>query len=85
MVTLEQRVVLYDTYVERRSARKCRRTFRPKFYDERVPGRKTIRTLVNKLRKTGLLIDKEQKHKRRVLTEGYWMTWGVTLEHTPRK
>jgi hypothetical protein len=29
----------------------------------------TINSLVNKLRSTGLLIDKKQKHKHRVLTE----------------
>jgi hypothetical protein len=40
---------------------------------------------VNKLRTTGLLIDKEQKHKRRVLTEGKSDDIGARLEHTPRK
>jgi hypothetical protein len=37
--TLEQRVFLYDAYVKCGSARKCRRTFRPKFRGERVPSR----------------------------------------------
>jgi hypothetical protein len=39
-----------------------------KFRDEIIPGVQTIQNLVNKLR-TGLLIEKKQKHKCRVLTE----------------
>jgi hypothetical protein len=65
---LEQRVFLYDTYVKYGSARKCRRKFRSKFRDERVPSREAIHNSMNKLR-TGLLTDKKQKHERRVLTE----------------
>jgi hypothetical protein len=65
----EQCVCLYDTYVQCGSAGKCRRKFRRKFRDERVPSRQTIHNLVNKLRTTGPLIDKKQKHKHRVLTE----------------
>jgi hypothetical protein len=55
--TLEQRVFMYDTYVKYGSARK------------RVSGRQIIHSLVNKLRISGLLIDKKQIHKRRVLVE----------------
>jgi hypothetical protein len=39
---------------------------------------------MNKLRTTGLLIDKKTKHKRRVLTEKLDDTEG-RLEHAPRK
>jgi hypothetical protein len=53
--TSEQRVFLYDTYVEYGSARKFRRKFR----DERVPSRQTIHNFVNKLRTTCLLIQKQ--------------------------
>jgi hypothetical protein len=67
--TLEHRVFLYDTYVKYGFARKCRRKFRHKFRDERVPSVQKINNLVNKLRKTGHLIDKKQKHTRRVLIE----------------
>jgi hypothetical protein len=67
--TLEQRVFLYDTYVKYGSAGKCWRKFRRKFRDERVPSGQTIHNLVNKLRTTGLLIDQETKHTRRVFTE----------------
>jgi hypothetical protein len=65
---LEQRVFPHDNYVKYGSGRKCRRKFRRKFHDERVPSRQTIHNLVNELRTTGLLIDKKQ-HFRRVLTE----------------
>jgi transposase len=67
--TLEQRVFVYDTYVKYRSAGKCQRKFCHKFCGERVPSKKRIHNLVNKLRTTGFLIDKKTKHKRRVLTE----------------
>jgi hypothetical protein len=67
--TSEQRVFLYGTRVKYGSDRKCRRKFRRKFRDERVPSRQTIHNLVNKLGTAGLLIDKKQKRKPRMLTE----------------
>jgi hypothetical protein len=67
--SLEQRVFLYDTYVKYGSAGKCRRKFRHKFRDERVPSRQAIHNLVNKLRTAELLTDKKTKHERRVGTE----------------
>jgi hypothetical protein len=82
---LEQRVVLYDTHVKYGSGRNCRRKFRCKFRDERVPSRQTIHNLQNKLRTTGLLIDKKQKYKCRVLTEEKLDVIGARLEHSPRK
>jgi hypothetical protein len=66
-------------------ARKRRRNFRCKFRDERNSSRKTIKNLVNNLRSTGLLIEKKQKRKRRVLSEGKLDNIGARLEHTPRK
>jgi hypothetical protein len=39
----------------------------------------------DKLRTTEVLIDKKQKHKRRVLTEEKLDDTGTRLEHTPRK
>jgi transposase len=77
-------VFLYDSWVKYGSAGKCRRKFRRKFRDERVPSRKTIINLVNKLRTTGLLIGKEQKYNRRVLSEKL-DDIGVRLEQTRRK
>jgi biotin operon repressor len=63
------------------SARKCRRNFRRKFRDEIVLSRQTTHNLVNKLRSTGFLIDKKQKHKRRVLTEEKLHTSRKSLKH----
>jgi transposase len=83
--TLEQRVFLYDTYVKYGSAAKCRRKLRRNFCDERVPSRQAIHNLVNKLRITGLLIDKKQKHKRRVLTEEKLDDVRARLEGTLKK
>jgi transposase len=79
------RVFLCDTHVKYGYSGKCRRKFRRKFRDERVPSRQTIHNLVNKLRTTGLLIDKKQKHKRRVLSEEKLNDIGARLEHTRRK
>jgi transposase len=45
----------------------------------------TVHNLANKLRSTGLLIDKKQKHKGRMLTEEKLDDVGARLEHTPRK
>jgi hypothetical protein len=55
------------------------------FRDERVPSRQTIHNLVNKLRTTGLLIDKKQKHKRRLPTEDRLDDTRATFGHTPRR
>jgi hypothetical protein len=83
--SLKQHVFMYVTHVKYGFARKCQRKFRRQFRYERVPSRQTVRNLVNKLRTTRLLIDKKQKHKRRVLTEEKLDDIGARLEHTPRK
>jgi hypothetical protein len=83
--TLEQCVILYDTYVKYRSAKKCRLKFHHKFFYERVPSRQTIHNLVKKFRSTGLLTDKEQKCKHRVLSEETFSDIWARIEHTPRK
>ncbi|PNF33704.1 hypothetical protein B7P43_G11429 [Cryptotermes secundus] len=83
--TLEQRVFLYETYVKHGSPTKCWQIFQSKFYDGRVPSRQTIHNLASKLRTTGLLIDKKQKHMVRVLTVEKLDRTGARLEHTPRK
>jgi transposase len=67
------------------SARKCWRKCRRKVRDERVPSTQTIHNLVNELRTTGLLIDKKQKHKRRVLAEDKLDSIGARLQLTPGK
>jgi hypothetical protein len=46
----------------------------------------TVRNLVNKRRTAGLIIDKKQKHKRRVLTEEKLDDGGQTsLEHPAKE
>jgi transposase len=75
----------YDSYVKYGYAGKCRRKFRTKLCDEGVPSRQTIHNLVNKLTRTGLLIDKKHKHKRRVLTKEKLDDIGARIEHIPRK
>jgi transposase len=80
--TLEQRVLLYDTYMKYGSVRKCRQKFRCKFRDGRVRSKQTIHKLVNKPRSTGLLIDKKQKYKHQVLTEEKLDDIEARLEHT---
>jgi hypothetical protein len=42
-------------------------------------------SLLNKLRTTGLLLDKKQKHYHRVFSEEKLDDIGTKLEHTPRK
>jgi hypothetical protein len=83
--TLEQRVLLNDTYMKYESARNCQQKFWRKFCDKRVPSRQTIHSLVNKLKLTGLLIDKKWKHKHWVLSEEKLDDIGARLVHTPRK
>jgi hypothetical protein len=83
--TLEQHVFMYDSYVKYGFIRKCERKFRREFHDEKVPSRQTIHNLVNKLRTTGLLIDKKQKYKRQVRTEEKLGDIGARFEHTRKK
>jgi hypothetical protein len=83
--TLEQLVFLYDTNVKYGSARKCWQKFWCKFHNERVPSSQTIHNLVTKPTSTGLLRDKKQKHKFRVLTEEALDDIRARLEYTPSK
>lgn len=71
--TLEQRVYMYDTYVKSGSAREVRRRFRRKFQEITVPQRETVHKLVNKVRRTGSVLDRKAEWKRRLLTEENWM------------
>jgi hypothetical protein len=63
---------------------RCRRKFRSRFRDKSFQLTK-IHNFVNKLRTTGLLVDKKQKHKRLVLAEKKLDDIGARLQHTPRK
>jgi transposase len=70
--------------VKYRCARKCWQKFQRQFHYKRVLSKQTIHNLVNKLRAMGLLIDKKQKHKRRVLTEEKLDDIGARHEHAPK-
>jgi len=54
--TLEQRVFMYDNYVESRSAGKVRKISRFTFQDVTVPHAETVCRIANILRRTGLLL-----------------------------
>jgi hypothetical protein len=82
---LEHYIYLCDICVKYGSARKRRWKFRRKFRTDKDPSRKTIHSLVNELRSTGILIDKKQKHKCRVFTEEKLDDIGARFEHAPRK
>jgi transcriptional regulator of NAD metabolism len=47
----------------------------------KVPSRQTVHNLLNKLRTMGLLIDKKEEHKCRVLNEEKLNDIGAKLEH----
>jgi hypothetical protein len=52
---------------------------------KQFPEDKQFTNLVNKLRSTGLLMDRKQKYKRQVLTEKNFGDTGARLEHITRK
>ncbi|PNF16955.1 hypothetical protein B7P43_G03166, partial [Cryptotermes secundus] len=54
---LEQRVLLYDTYVKYGSATKCRIKLQRKFRYERLPSRQTIYELMDRVLTKGKLDD----------------------------
>jgi hypothetical protein len=60
-VYLKALSVLCDCYVKCKSARMCQRKFRRTFPDIQVPHRNTIQSLVKKLKKSGVLIDKKTR------------------------
>jgi hypothetical protein len=55
------------------------------FPGEPVPSRQNIHYLVNKLKITGLLLDKKPDRKQTVLTEETLDNNGARLETSPRK
>ncbi|XP_069683792.1 probable ATP-dependent RNA helicase DDX52 isoform X1 [Periplaneta americana] len=83
--TLEQRIFLYDTYVKCSSARQCQTNFHHKFPDVTIPSRTTVHNLVNKVRRTGSILNKKRVQERRVLTEEKLDEIGARLENTPQK
>jgi hypothetical protein len=71
-------------YFKYESARKCLRKFQRKFPGEPVRSRQ-IHYLVNKLKTTGSLPDKNPDRKRTVLTEETSDDIGARLVASPRK
>jgi hypothetical protein len=81
---LEQRVFLCDTYVTYGAAGKWWK-FWHKFHNEWLTRSQINKNSMNILWSTWLLMDKKQKHKRRVFTEEKLDVPGARFEHTPKK
>ena len=67
--TLQQRILMYDSYVITSSCREVVRRFQANYPGVRAPSREAVRLLVNKFREMGSILDKKRNVKRRVLME----------------
>jgi hypothetical protein len=81
---VEQRVFMYDTFVKYSSWRKCCRKFRRKYPDVAVPCKATIYNMVEKVHKTGSVLDKKKSRKRHILTEEILDKIGARLGTNPK-
>ncbi|PSN39197.1 hypothetical protein C0J52_17874 [Blattella germanica] len=75
--TLEQRRFVYDTYMRKKSIKKCRRKVRRKFPGIPVPHKSMIEQLVKKNNKIN--------RRRTVLTEEKLYDIAYLLENSPNK
>jgi hypothetical protein len=66
---VEQKIFIYDTFVQHSSWRKCQRKFHRKYTDSTVPRKTTIYNITRKLCSMWLVLDKNKSQKRPVLTE----------------
>ena len=82
--SVTQRVFIVDTYIKKRSYKKCRSKFRTRFPGGSVPSKSTIHRLVSKFRATGSVMDKKRKRTRRVLSEETLDDIGARLEACPK-
>lgn len=82
--SVEQRVFIYDNFVKYSSWRKCCRKFRRKYPDVTVPCKATIYNMVEKVHKTGSVLDKKKCRKRHILTEEILDKIGARLEANPK-
>jgi hypothetical protein len=82
--TVQQLVLLYESYVKRGSARNCRGKFLRKFSGNTLPSNGGIHGL-NRERSSGLLLHNKSARKRCVLTEEKLDEIGAMLEHKPQK
>lgn len=83
--TVSQRVFIVNTYIRKKSYKKCRSKFRSRFGGVSVPSKSTIHRLVSKFRETGSVIKKKRKPTRRVLLEETLDDIGARLEASPGK
>ena len=83
--TLAHHIFMYDSYVRTESCREVTRLFRDRFPDIRSPHRDTVRTLINRFREMGSVLDRKPQRTRHVLTEENLDEIGQMLESSPRK
>jgi hypothetical protein len=69
----EQRIFIQNTFLKRKSWRKCRRSFHRKFPESAVPFKARIYRITVKFRATESVSDKKKQEirTRRVPTEGF--------------
>jgi hypothetical protein len=75
----EQKLFIYDTFVQRSSWRKCRRKFRGMYPGSTVPYKATICNIVTKLRPTASMLDRRKSRTGHVLTEEKFDDIGTRL------
>jgi hypothetical protein len=56
---VEQKLFIYDTFVQYSSWRKCHRNFRRQYPDSTMPFKATIYSIVTKLLSMGLFLNKK--------------------------
>ena len=81
--SLEQRVFIYNTYIRKKSIKKCRTKLRKQFPGISVPYKSTIQKL-KKLQTTGSLLDKKHVLVKKELTEDKLDDIGARLEHSQK-
>jgi transposase len=80
---IQQRIFLYDSYVKYSSYKKCARKFGQKYPGFIVPSKSTIYRIVQKVRRTGTVLNKPRRRARHVLTEEMLDNIGAQLEANP--
>jgi hypothetical protein len=83
--TLEQRILLYDSYVKKKSYKSCKRRFCHRYPGVCIPASSTILRLVKKVCSTGSFLDKKYTRQNAVLSEETLDEIGARLEHSPHK
>jgi hypothetical protein len=75
---VEQKLFVYETFVQCCSWRKCRRTFCRKYSDTLVPCRVMVYNVVTKLRYTGLMLDKNKSQRKMCDWRGtFWCQYPI--------